>query len=56
MKTIEMPDAAQLAHDAEQLLGLVRVQAGRRFVEDQDPREEISSARAIAAICWIATE
>ena len=38
MKTIAMPVALQLAHDPEQLLGLVRVEAGRRLVEDQDPR------------------
>ena len=38
MKTIAMPWLAQLAHHAEELFGLVRVEARRRLVEDEDPR------------------
>ena len=56
MKTIAMPCVAQLAHDPEELLGLVGIEAGRGLVEDEDRATRCRVPGAIAAICWIATE
>ena len=58
MRDEDDADAAQreLAHDREQDLDLVAIEARGRLVEDQHPRRLRSTARAIAAMCWTATE
>jgi hypothetical protein len=48
--------APELAHDAEQLVGLVGREARGRLVEHEDLRRRDDEARAMAAICWIAIE
>ena len=56
MKTIAMPSLLSLRMTSKSCAVSWARQAGGRLVEDQDLALEIASARAIAAICWIATE
>ena len=44
MKTIAMPRALEIAHDPEQQLGLVGVEARGRLVEHQNPRVVLERA------------
>ena len=51
-----MPCSRSRRITREQALDFVLVEAGGRLVEDQHACAETLSARAIATICWTASE